>query len=76
MIKKICEDKPVKSIVKAISWRIIASITTVVLVWIFTGSLTISLSVGILEASLKILFFYMHERVWNKIRWGKENKKV
>lgn len=66
-------DMPVKSISKAISWRVIATLTTFFLVWIFTGNLIISLGIGIAELFLKIFFFYVHERIWNKIKWGEYN---
>ena len=63
-------DKPIKSIAKAISWRIIASLTTMSLVFIFTGELVLSLSIGFFEIILKMLFYYAHERVWDKTKWG------
>ncbi|NIR87668.1 DUF2061 domain-containing protein [Candidatus Bathyarchaeota archaeon] len=57
---------------KAISWRIVATLTTVLLVFIFTRSLVISFRVGFLEFVLKILIYYLHERVWNMIPYGRE----
>lgn len=60
-------DKTSKSAIKAVSWRIIASITTMTLVYIFTGELKLVAEIGILEIILKMLFYYLHERVWNKI---------
>ena len=69
------EDKPIKSVVKSISWRVIATFITIILVYIFTRKITIALSIGFLEFSTKLLFFYLHERIWNKIKWGKYNEK-
>lgn len=57
-------DKRSKSLAKAFSWRIIATVTTSVLVFIFTGHLELAFSVGIFDFILKILFYYMHERAW------------
>ncbi|MCB9798356.1 DUF2061 domain-containing protein [Candidatus Nomurabacteria bacterium] len=59
-------DSYKKSLVKTISWRVVATCTTMVLVWIFTGKLDLSLKVGILEVFLKMLFYYIHERLWSK----------
>ncbi len=59
-----------RTIAKTISWRIVATITTALLVYIFTGNFTIALEVGALEAVLKLLFYYLHERVWSHIAWG------
>ena len=60
-----------RSVVKAISWRIVATLTTVLLVFVFTRSFVISLGVGALEFLLKILVYYLHERVWNMIQYGR-----
>jgi uncharacterized membrane protein len=37
----------------------------------FTGKPILSLGVGALEATSKIALYYTHERIWNKINWGK-----
>ena len=61
-----------RSIVKSITWRILASITTVLIVLIIGGDLNFALSVGIVEVVAKMMIYYSHERAWNKVRWGKE----
>jgi len=63
-------DKPIKSIAKAVSWRVTATLITMSLVLVFTGKVTLALSIGILETVLKIFAFYVHERSWNKVSWG------
>lgn len=63
-------EKRVRSIAKAISWRIVASLTTILLVFLFTGNLVISVSVGSLEFFAKIVIYYIHERVWNMSNFG------
>lgn len=60
-----------RSLTKTISWRFIATLTTTVLVYIFTGSLTLSLGVGFFEVISKLIFYYLHERAWDGISWGK-----
>lgn len=60
-----------RSILKSITWRILATLTTMILVFIFTGSFIISLGVGFFEVILKIIIYYLHERVWNRINWGR-----
>jgi uncharacterized membrane protein len=66
------KEMHIRSIVKAISWRLVATATTVLLVWMFTGDLTLSFSVGALELISKLLLYYLHERAWILIRWGKK----
>ena len=52
------------SIMKTFSWRIIATLTTIALAWIFTGSIETSLKIGGFEFFAKMLFYYLHERGW------------
>jgi len=65
-------DTHIRSVVKAISFRIIASLTTVILVLIFTGNLALAGAIGILDLILKLIIYYLHERVWDKILWGRK----
>ncbi len=64
-------ELPVRSFAKSVTWRVLASITTIVLVYIFTGELTMALGVGLAEVILKFILFFTHERVWDKVVWGK-----
>jgi len=59
-----------RSVTKGITWRIIASLTTMGLVYIFSGSLKLVIEVGILDVLLKLFFYYAHERAWGNIKWG------
>jgi uncharacterized membrane protein len=67
-------EKPARSLLKAISWRIVATLTTTLLVFIFSGDLVISAGVGGAEFLLKIFIYYVHERVWNLFYFGREQK--
>jgi len=59
-----------RSMVKGVTWRIIASVTTMTVVFIVTGDLALVASVGVVDVTLKILFYYFHERVWGSVKWG------
>lgn len=61
-----------RSIAKTISFRIIATLTTMMLVYIFTKDIKIVGLIGILDIVLKLIIYYIHERVWSKIHWGIE----
>ena len=61
----------VRSILKAISWRVVATLTTITIVYLFTRKFVLSLEVGGLEVILKIIFYYTHERIWESIDFGK-----
>jgi adenylylsulfate kinase len=60
-----------RSIAKALSWRVAGSAATVLLVLLFTRRLSLSLAVGGLEFFGKIVLFWLHERVWDRLPFGK-----
>jgi len=60
-----------RSLTKGITWRIIALFVTVSLVYIFTGDVALTAQIGLLDLAAKFLFYYLHERAWNEISWGK-----
>ena len=65
-------EKPIRSIVKAMSWRIIGTIDTMIISWFITGQLTMALTIGSIEVITKMVLYYGHERIWNLIKWRKE----
>lgn len=60
-------DKPVKSALKAVSWRIIGTIDTMMISYIITGKLTVAVSIGSVEVFTKMILYYFHERMWAHI---------
>lgn len=60
-----------RSVVKTITWRVLATLTTFLLVYFFTGKLELALTVGFLEAILKMVIYFLHERGWDKIKFGR-----
>jgi len=60
-----------RSVMKAVSWRVLGTVTTSALVFVFTRRLVLSLAVGAVEFLSKIGLFWMHERVWDRIRFGR-----
>ena len=61
-----------RSIVKGISWRIVATTTTILIVYFFFGRLDLAIAAGLVETVLKVGLYWAHERTWMKIRWGKK----
>lgn len=61
-----------RSILKALSWRTLATITTAIIVFFFTGELTLAVTVGVLEVTAKMGLYFFHERMWQRIRFGKK----
>lgn len=60
-----------RSIVKAITWRTLGTIDTIVISYVLTGEITIALSIGGIEIFTKMILYFFHERIWNTIKWGK-----
>ena len=69
-IKGIQEEHK-RSAAKTVSWRVIATSTTMVLVYVFTGEFELAAGVGIGDVLLKVLFYFLHERAWNRIAFGR-----
>lgn len=70
-VSKAKGEKVQRSLVKAISWRVVGTIDTVLISWLITGTLTLALSIGALELVSKMILYFFHERAWNNIKWGK-----
>jgi uncharacterized membrane protein len=60
-----------RSWLKALSWRAVATTTTMALVYGFTGQLKLMVGVGLLDLFLKLVFYFLHERAWNMIGFGR-----
>jgi adenylylsulfate kinase len=60
-----------RHIAKAVSWRIIGTLDTMLIGWLISGSLTVGAAIGGMEVITKTFLYYAHERVWYKhIRYG------
>ena len=59
-----------RSIVKVISWRFTATVTTMVISFVITGNIDFAVKIGGLELVTKIVLQYLHERIWNRSRFG------
>jgi len=64
-------EKPIRSVLKTISWRVIGTVDTILISWIITGHIALALSIGSIELVTKMVLYFFHERIWNKIKWGK-----
>ncbi|MCS6935060.1 MAG: DUF2061 domain-containing protein [Chitinophagales bacterium] len=58
------------SLAKAITWRIVATLDTMVLGWFYSGNPLMGVKIGLLEIVTKIILYYLHERVWNAVPIG------
>lgn len=61
-----------RSIAKGFSWRLFATTTTVIIVYVFFGRLDLAIAAGVIETVSKVFLYYMHEKIWQRVRWGKK----
>ncbi|MHB8336576.1 MAG: DUF2061 domain-containing protein [Ignavibacteriaceae bacterium] len=67
-------DNHNRSIIKAISWRVFGSMDTILVSLFITRSYKLALSIGFIEVFTKMLLYYFHERLWNKVNFGRVSK--
>jgi adenylylsulfate kinase len=64
-------SKPERSFLKGISWEIISFLLTLLVVYLLYKNIVISLKITIILTVIKVPIYFIHERVWKKIKWGK-----
>ncbi len=64
-------DSHIRSVAKGVSWRTVGTADTILLSYIVTGNLADSFAIGLTEVFTKIFIYYLHERVWDRIPWGR-----
>ena len=69
--KKVYQVSRKRSFLKTVTRRVIASLDTFIIVWVVTGQISWAGSVAGLEILTKTFLYYLHERGWNYIIWGK-----
>ena len=62
-------DTKKRTMVKTLTWRITASLTTFLIAWVLTGDILVGASIGSIEAIAKIFLYYFHERIWINVGW-------
>jgi uncharacterized membrane protein len=63
-----------RSIAKAVSYRMLGSAVTGLIFFVLTGKVKLSLGATGLDAVLKIAAYWFHERVWDRIHYGRTAK--
>lgn len=67
-------DEHKRSVAKAISWRITGTLDTFIISFIITGTLKMAGAIAATEVITKIALYYFHERVWDRISFGRQIK--
>ncbi len=61
-----------RSLIKGLSWRFFATSVTILIVYLFFGRLDLAIEAGIIETVSKVVLYYFHEKIWQRVRWGKK----
>lgn len=59
-----------RHIAKTITWRIVGTLDTIIISWFITANPYTGLKIGLSEVITKMLFYYLHERVWFNVKAG------
>ena len=65
-------DRPIRSIAKALSWRVVGTLDTLLISYLLTGKIAIAASIASIDFLTKMVLYFFHERVWNLVSWGKK----
>ncbi len=64
------KDSHFRSLVKALSWRILGTVITATVALIITGEVRLAAEIGLIDALVKLGIYYLHERIWNRVPYG------
>jgi uncharacterized membrane protein len=65
-----------RTIAKTASWRVLATLITTIIAWLLTGELRFAATVGVLDTLVKLAMYYVHERAWNRLDYGRVDSVV
>jgi uncharacterized membrane protein len=63
-----------RSLAKSLTWRVIAIVSTLLIGYAMTGSWAFALSLTVVSNVINFVLYYIHERVWLGVSWGKDSK--
>ena len=63
-----------RSVAKALSWRFVATLITTMIVYAITGKGDFAAGIGLADTAIKLFVYIGHERVWNRIPYGRTER--
>ena len=67
---EVIRESRLRSVLKALSWRVLATLTTIAIAYFIVDDVKTALKIGALEVVAKMLIYYFHERAWAKVPLG------
>ena len=68
--KEPLRESRLRSILKSLSWRVVATLTTITIAYLVTGKIFIAFQIGGIEIIAKVIIYYFHERAWQLLPRG------
>jgi len=65
-------EKRIRSFIKSITWRVLAVINGFLIAYVFLNDFSKSLIIAVVGNITGFVLYYIHERIWNIIKWGKK----
>ncbi|HEY5701303.1 MAG TPA: DUF2061 domain-containing protein [Gammaproteobacteria bacterium] len=69
-------ESHLRSVLKAVTYRILGTLTTALLAWFVTGELKVAVTIAALEPFVKTIVYYVHERIWLRVPRGTIRKSM
>jgi adenylylsulfate kinase len=61
-----------RSLVKSFSYRVFGTLTSFAVVYVITGKGSLATLIAIWETIIKVGVYYWHERLWDRVSWGRK----
>jgi len=72
--KEVVKESHTRSILKGLTWRVVATTTIICIAYFVNGDITAALKIGFIEFFIKLLLYYLHERAWQAVPRGRIRK--
>ncbi|MGH7141164.1 MAG: DUF2061 domain-containing protein [Minisyncoccia bacterium] len=66
------KESRLRTLLKTVSWRVTATVLGFIVVFTYTGKLSLSIDTSVLVGIFNTVAYYFHERAWNRLSWGRK----
>ncbi|MFB6226391.1 MAG: DUF2061 domain-containing protein [Candidatus Paceibacteria bacterium] len=63
------KEKPKRSFAKAVSWRVVGTLTLIIITFSYTSDIQFALNMGVIDVVANMILYFIHERIWNLFDW-------
>ena len=70
------DDTKVRSFSKSVTWRLLGILNGLIIAYLLVGDFEMSLRIALWANFTGFIAFYIHERIWNNVKWGKNERRT